>query len=191
MTCRMQNRDLEGKTPLYATSEEFCRLFSDNVDGVYQLAFLLTGNRGIAGQCVVTGFEHSVDGNNVFKEWAHSWAKRMIIQLAIRALRPKPGGPDSAESRATRGGVSSVPDWHDVIDRVLSLDDFDRFVFVMSVLERYSEHECALLLGCTAPDVREARTRALQQITVGRPPRREEDLLAQEIANRVEGSHHA
>ena len=191
MTRRRQNRELEDKTSLYATSHDFCRLFADNVDSLYQLAFLLTGDHDTAEQCFVTGVEDSVHGNNVFKEWAHSWAKRTIIQLAIRALQPKPFDPYSIEDTAAHSVPKSVPDRHDVIGRLLSLGDFDRFVFVMSVLERYSEHECALLLGCTPPNVREARTRALQQIIVERPSRTEEDLFADEVASGAGGLHHA
>jgi DNA-directed RNA polymerase specialized sigma24 family protein len=189
LTRREQNRELEDKTALYATSEDFCHLFADNVDSLYQLAFLLTGDHDIAQQCFVTGVEDSVHGNNVFKEWAHSWAKRTIIQLAIRALQPKPFDPNSVEG-ATADRVQGVPDRHDAIGRLLSLGDFDRFVFVMSVFERYSEHECALLLGCTAQDVREAQTRALQQISAERPSRTEDHLFADEVASVVAGAHH-
>ena len=190
MTRRKQNTELEDKTALYATSEDFRRLFADNVGSIYQLAFLLTGDHKIAEQCFVAGVEDSVQGNNVFKEWAHSWTKRTIIQLVIRALHLKPGDSDSAEDSATHSGPQSIPDRHDVVARLLSLDDFDRFVFVMSVLERYSEHECALLMGCTPPDVREARTRALQRITEGRSPRTEDDLLLREVTSGAGGSHH-
>lgn len=190
MTRRRQNRELEDKAALYAASGDFCRLFADNVDRLYQLAFLLTGDHDTAEQCVVTAVEGSVHGNNVFKEWAHSWAKRTIVQLAIRALQPKPFDADSVEGNAAPGDLKSVPDRHDVIGRLLSLGDFDRFVFVMSVLERYSEHECALLLGCTPSDVREVRTRALQQIIVERPSRIE-NLFADEVSSGAGGSHHA
>jgi hypothetical protein len=45
----------------------------------------------------------------------------------------------------------------------LELAPFERFVFVMLVLENYSEHECSVLLGCSRRDVIAARIRALQQ----------------------------
>ena len=48
---------------------------------------------------------------------------------------------------------------------VLGLGDFERFVFVISVLEHYSEHECALLLSCSSKEIREARARALKELT--------------------------
>jgi len=47
---------------------------------------------------------------------------------------------------------------------VLALADLDRFVFVMSVLEAYSEKECSLLLGCSPLEVHDALTRALDHI---------------------------
>lgn len=40
----------------------------------------------------------------------------------------------------------------------------NRFVFVMTVLERYTDQECPVLLGCTRRDVVSARTHALQQL---------------------------
>ena len=52
---------------------------------------------------------------------------------------------------------------------MLGLADFERFVFVLCVLERYREHECALLLGCSASEVREARTYAIQGLAKARP----------------------
>jgi hypothetical protein len=50
------------------------------------------------------------------------------------------------------------------IKSVLELLAFDRFVFVMSVLERYSDRDCALLLNCSNVDVADARIRAFQQL---------------------------
>ena len=50
------------------------------------------------------------------------------------------------------------------MDAVLRLADFERFVFVMSVLEHYSEHDCAFLLGCSDREIREGRTRALKEL---------------------------
>ena len=50
------------------------------------------------------------------------------------------------------------------MDAVLRLADFERFVFVMPVLEHYSEHDCALLLGCSDREIREGSTRALKEL---------------------------
>ena len=50
------------------------------------------------------------------------------------------------------------------IAAVLALGPFERFVYVMTVLERYSDQDCSLLLDCARRDVVAARTRAFEQI---------------------------
>ena len=47
---------------------------------------------------------------------------------------------------------------------ITALPAFERFVFVLSVLERYSDQDCSLLLGSTRAQVIAARSRALQHI---------------------------
>jgi DNA-directed RNA polymerase specialized sigma24 family protein len=47
---------------------------------------------------------------------------------------------------------------------VLKLRAFERFVFVMSVLEGYSDQDCSILLGCSRRAVALARIRAAERI---------------------------
>jgi DNA-directed RNA polymerase specialized sigma24 family protein len=49
------------------------------------------------------------------------------------------------------------------IDAVTQLAPLERFVFVMSILERYSIWDCSLLLGCSMKKVVQARMRALRR----------------------------
>ena len=151
----------------YASHEDFHTIFNEDQKELYQLSFLLTRDPAKAERCLVSGLEDCVSGNRVFREWARSWAKRTIVQNAIRELKPRPSQSNSSLSRAKYSNMdqySKNPSGHFELDAVLRLADFDRFVFVMSILEHYSEHDCALLLGCTARDIRESRTRALKEL---------------------------
>ena len=156
-----QNGNIE--TNEYAIAEDFEKIFNENMASLYLLARLLTGDQERAEQCFVGGIEESVQANYVFKKSAHNWAKRAIIQNAIHALKPDPEDwstslptdPISNDSRALIDSDLSV---------VLALHDFERFVFVMSVLERMSDLECAVLLSYSVERVREARARALGQV---------------------------
>jgi hypothetical protein len=145
----------------YASSSDFCRIFDEELDELYQLSFLLTGNHEHAKQCFVSGLENSVNENRVFKEWARSWARRTIIQCAVRIINPRPMQEDSpsGSNRSDETGMEQPE-----IAAVLGLRPFDRFVYVMSVLERYSDHDCSVLLGYPRSDIVEARLRAFQQI---------------------------
>jgi DNA-directed RNA polymerase specialized sigma24 family protein len=149
----------------YATVEDFRRVFTDSMDELYHLSLVLTADHQKAEQCFVSAVEDSVTEVRVFKEWAHAWAKRTVIQNAIRQLKPVPLA--TSFSLALPPSAVQQPsdqDRHFEIDAVFALGDFERFVFVMSVLEHYSEHECSLLLGCPPREIREARARATVQL---------------------------
>jgi len=154
------NKTTNPQTSPYATGADFCRVFKEDMNRLYLLSFLLTGNHAIAEKCFVRGFEDSAKGNPVFKEWAESWARRTIIQNAIQMIRPLPtrDGASSSASERSGGDASSEPT---EISQVVELPAFERFAFVMSVLEHYSDQECSLLLGCRRGQVGEARTLAL------------------------------
>ncbi len=166
MTERAYIRVDEEKANQYASREHFRRVFVEDTNGLYRLSLLLTRDSVKAEQCLVGGLEDCVAGNLVFREWARSWAKRAVIQNAIRKLNPRPrrSSPASPSVFADIDQLSSGPGKYFEIDAVLKLEDHERFVFVMSVLEHYSERDCALLLGWSVREVREALTRALQEM---------------------------
>ncbi len=151
----------------YASIEDFCRIFTDDMGPLYWLALLLTGDRNKAEQCFVAGLEDCIQGNHVFSDWARSWARTAIVKRAIRIAQPRPREADTFVPAATTSPNRILPNAGNLqllIERVLELEPFDRFVFIMTVLERYSEHDCSLLLGCTSQHVRDARIRAVGQM---------------------------
>ena len=150
----------------YATSDDFRKLFTEDMDALHLLAYLLTGNHEKAEQSFVTGLEDCVDNNFVFKEWARSWAQRTIVQSAIRMMAPRPTHAPRARGFADRyAKLQSTLGKHPAIATVLALGDFERFVFVLSVLERYSDQDCSILLSCSREDVRVARILAVQRMS--------------------------
>jgi hypothetical protein len=150
----------------YASSTDFCQIFDEDMKGLYLLSFLLTADREKAEQCFVSGLEDAVNGNPVFKKWAGSWARRAIIQNAVRVINPRPveRSEHSNPVSGDRGAKTLATGEQVEIAAVLGLEPFERFVYVMTVLERYSDQDCSLLLGCARRDVLVARTRSLQQI---------------------------
>lgn len=148
----------------YAGSEELLKGITEDLTGLYQLSFLLTGDHAKAERCLVAGIEDCVNSNHIVEEGEHSWTKRTIIQNAIRELKPRPSRSRLSVPRRAFTHTHYLPNksvQHFESDAVLALEDFERFVFVISVLEHYSVHKCALLLGCSQQEVREGRTRAL------------------------------
>ena len=151
----------------YASCEDFRRIFEEDLYGLYQLAFLLTGDHQKAERCFVAGLEDCVKKSRVFREWVRTWAKRVIVKNAIREVHPQSNHSNSS----VRVPIVFCPklqlgdpSGHFDNDTVSRLGDFERFVFVLCFLEGYREHECALLLGCSDSEVRDARTQAIEEL---------------------------
>jgi DNA-directed RNA polymerase specialized sigma24 family protein len=177
----------------YATSADFCRIFEKDMNRLYLLAFLLTTDHAIAENCFVEGLDDSKNGNPVFKEWAQSWARRSVITNAIRMIHPRPQIATRSNSRLDSPTADSLNSTESVNEMVLlptvsrreaeaaaagtfskeiaaiiTLPAFQRFAFVISVLEGFSNREASLLLDCSVHELVSARTHALEQIG-GRP----------------------
>lgn len=156
---RKQPEESNPRAP-YATDFEFCRIFHEDMSALYLLALLLTADHESAEACFVLALEDCQNGPPVFIEWGGSWARRMVIINAIRLCLPSRLETSPKMNGADAGPFGS----QGKIDFVFSLPTFERLIFVISGLERYSDQECSLLLGCGRRAVHLARIRALEQI---------------------------
>ena len=153
----------------YARKEEFVGVFDCESVGLQRLALLLTANSETAKRCLSRAFRECTARTLVSREWVVSWTRRMVIRNAI-SLVMGPGGRSfvTTNDDADDGLFAFSPD--DSLgaiaasESVLNLPEFDRLVLVICVLERYSIHDCALLLGKSPRDISEARQRVRNQV---------------------------
>lgn len=149
----------------YATGADFKRIFNEDVNSLYLLSFVLTGDPEKAERCFVEGIGESTKGNHVFKEWARSWARRTIIQSAIRLVNPRQSSISATRRLDVARMMDKVPIvLHAEVCAILNLAPFDRFVFVMSVLERYTDNDCSILLDCARKEIAPTRARAMRRL---------------------------
>jgi DNA-directed RNA polymerase specialized sigma24 family protein len=78
-------------------------------------------------------------------------------------IAPAPLRPDAVAEKLTGGAQNETP--NNIAVNVAIWIPFERFVFVMAVLEGYSLRECAAFLGCPVQDVAAAKSAALQKVT--------------------------
>jgi DNA-directed RNA polymerase specialized sigma24 family protein len=156
-----QQRSLE-----HATRNDFETIFRDDMSALHLLALLLTADQEKAEQCFVAGLEESIQENPVFRHWARAWSKRVIIRNAIKMMSPAPGQSNPSTARSTTEGISSERDA--LMSVVWELPPFERFVFVISVLEGHSVSDSASLLGCSVTDLTRAKSQALSRVALVR-----------------------
>lgn len=134
-----------------------------------KLALLLTADSETAKICLVRAFRECIASSSVFRESVLSWTRRIVIRNAICVVLDQGGrrfvdANDDADNGPIAFSPDDSPDAIAVSKSVLDLSDFDRFVFVICVLERYSMYDCALLLGRSPRDVDDARERVGNQV---------------------------
>jgi DNA-directed RNA polymerase specialized sigma24 family protein len=153
----------------YASKEEFAKVFESERAGLQRLALLPTVNSESARRCLIRAFRECIARGAVSREWVLSWARRKIICNAI-SLVMGPGSQSLVNTNddAGCGPNPFYPD--DVLDPIAApeliceLPELERLVFVICVLERYSIHDCALLLGKSPREVKDLRNRVSNQV---------------------------
>jgi hypothetical protein len=146
----------------YATAASFIEIYNEEMHSLFLLSILLTADLEKAEQCFVGALEECLDGVDVFMEWARLWARRAIIKRAIKLVNPVPEQPKRQPSNGIQWHSTPVND--NLIGAIFTLGAFERFVFVVSLLERQSDEDCSALLSCRRRDIQLARVQALKRL---------------------------
>lgn len=184
MNAWFHRRESDTREARYASAEEFRQLFDACKGGFFHLAYALTADRILAQECLVSGIEDCRIAKAVFREWAQKWARRVIIRTAVRLLRePIRCDQTAAEGQSASAELGAdLPNDSPALDRILALPDFERVVYVLSVVEQYSTKEIALLLGRVPEEILHARTAAVQQVAAAET---KQDLIQRRAQGRL------
>jgi hypothetical protein len=146
----------------YPTGTDFWNVLTDEMHSLYLLSFLLTADCDEARQCLFGGMGECEEDLAAFMAWAQVWARRTILKRAIWMIMPTPERADDFSFVLLRQSAASRET--NPFDAILGLNAFERFVYVMSVLERQSDDDCSTLLRCSRLDVIIARELALERL---------------------------
>ena len=160
---------LDDRAATYVTAVDCWNILTDEMHSLYQLSFLLTADLDKAGQCFVGGIGECDEEIGVFRAWAQAWARRTILKRAIRMIMPAPERANDFSFALLKGAEASGKT--NLFDAIVALNAFERFVYVMSVLEKQSDDDCSALLMCSRRDVIIARELALKRLANAHIPR--------------------
>jgi hypothetical protein len=145
----------------YPTVTDFLKTFNEEMHSLYLLSFLLTADHDKAEQCLVSAMGECVEGIGVLVDWGRSWTRGAVLKHAIQMIMPVREHTDCVSVISRKRSVA--PAENNPFATIVLLDAFERFVFVMSILEGQSEEECANLLKCSRRDVMIARVLAIKR----------------------------
>ena len=151
----------ERATP-YATVADLFETFTEEMNSLYLLSLLLTADNNKAELCLVSAMGECLEEIGVSMDWTRSRARRAVLKYAIRMIMPVPEHADSLSFIGLKPPATSAG--NNPLAAILALDPFERFVFVISVLEGRSEQDCVILLRSSRRDVMIARVLALKRL---------------------------
>ena len=156
---QLSNQDSGG----FANSADFCRIFALRLSSLYKLAFLLTANHLLAERCTIASLDEALGAGGISNAAAEGWSKCAVIRNALRIVRREPFKGDGSLA-PTEPAKDECIGWP--FDVIISLPLQERFVFVLSVLERMLDDECSQLFGCAVTQIAPARIRALEFLSM-------------------------
>jgi hypothetical protein len=152
----------------WATAEEVQKHFTAAMNDLFCLAFLLTAHAGRAEECVIRSIRECMKSTQILREGLPAWIRNSVIRNGIAMVNE---ANLDLHQKKDEGSIPVIPfsshasaGTADYSAGILELSSFERLVYVICVLERYSSRHCGLLLRKSREEVREARIRALAYI---------------------------
>ena len=143
----------------YATAADFERIFTDHMSGLYLLSFLLAGARGRQRQYSRLASKNAREESRIQGVGAFV-GSTFYHWSANRMVGPQQNSKNGVQSSAVARAIERLPlALQAEASSIIELAPLQRFVFVMSFLERYSDHDCFILLSCARRDLATARAR--------------------------------
>jgi hypothetical protein len=146
----------------HATGTDFWNILTDEMHSLYQLSLLLTADVDKAKQCFFSGMGECEEEIGVSAAWAQARARRTILKSAIWMIMPAPEYADDFSFPLLKGSAAAGET--NLFDAIVRLNAFERFVYVMSVLEKLSDDDCSTLLRCSRRDVIITRAIAVERL---------------------------
>ncbi len=141
-----------------AGATDYGEIFLDQMNCLYLLSFLVTADRQVAETCFSKALNEYVEARGGFLEWAKQDGRRAVLRHAVQIVRPV---PKRAYNWSFYGNAKPlVSATRQPFAAITSLNAFERFVFVMSVIEALSQEECAARLNCSIEEVAIGHERA-------------------------------
>jgi DNA-directed RNA polymerase specialized sigma24 family protein len=157
-----------------ATEQALHRSFVEQQSELYWLAYLLTGHRESSLDAVMEVVDASDDANPFFNNWMAAWARKVVIAKALSAIRSELAesarrldlAPQKDHTPRSRNwSLDEDSSKVDLERALLAIDVFPRCALLLTVFEKVSLQDAAILLDAGLELVRKAKAIGLHELT--------------------------
>jgi hypothetical protein len=143
---------------------------------LYRLAFLMTGDRVRSLEATLEAIDSGDGTDSFFSGWMLAWSRRLVIAKALAGFQDELGA-SARRTASLRNDESALPSRNRLFDpdgdgagsqvesALLAIDLFPRCALLLTVFERMSPEDVAVLLDVDRDLVRKARIIGLQELT--------------------------
>ncbi len=141
---------------------------------LYWLAFLLTGDRARSLDVTLEALDSHDGANSFFSRWMLAWSRRVVIAKALACIRDEIA-VSARRTVSRRAEKIPVPSRNWVLDpdttrvqieaAMLAVDVFPRCALLLTLFERVSVEDAAVLLDEEKDLVRKAQVIGLRELT--------------------------
>jgi DNA-directed RNA polymerase specialized sigma24 family protein len=150
------------------------QIFEDHAAELHWLAYLLTGNQDRSVQAFTKALDSEDYANPAIADFMVSWSRKLVIGAALETIRPelresalrtaRSEDPDPAALVASKPAEPHPMTSPEFQRAVLAIDAFPRCALLLTVFEKLSLDDAALLLNADKALVRKARAQGLLEL---------------------------
>jgi len=150
------------------------KTFEDHAAELHWLAYLLTGSQDRSLQALTKAVDAEDYANPVTADFMASWSRKLVIAAALETIRPqlresalrtaRSEDPDPATLAASKPAASHRMTTPDFEHALLAIDVFPRCALLLTVFEKLSIEDAALLLNADKALVRKAQGQGLLEL---------------------------
>ena len=155
-----KRNDADGISPRdrrFASAAEIQGTFEELNEELLWLAEVITGDAGVAAECVINATKLSQNQSTIFREWLAQWARHATVRSSIEHMRARissvakvkyqhvhcPHGGHEVLSSAEAAALRQWP----AMTLAALLDPFSRAVLILRGVEHAVIQDCALTLN--------------------------------------------
>jgi hypothetical protein len=150
------------------------QIFKDHAAELHWLAYLLTGSQDRSIQAFASALDSEDYENPALADFMVSWSRKLVIAASLDTIRPelresawrtaRAEDPDPATLAALRPAGSQQMTTPNFERAVLAIDLFPRCALLLTVFEKLSLDDAALLLNADRALVRKAQSQGLLEL---------------------------